>query len=233
MSRLRLAIALLLGAALLPGCSDQPLPSDPLAPDAPALNVRLVMGEDSPGPPFYSPIQQGWFPMTEEWAAVAWLRETHCVPDDFDIMSLFDLTILFPPDVPSPGPRPFFCPLTIGGHEIWNTNPPDPSVGPLNITAKGLGAVPIWFVRTSQLLPELADGVLTIADLESMSSLRIGYADRFTLSQQTGVARGRPGEGKINIAATGRLEDGTTFFFQTAEGPPKKLPIAHTRIEFR
>ena len=233
MSRLRTTTALLIGAALVTACSDGPLPLDPLAPSTPLLNVRLEIGKDSPGPPFYSLIQDGWFPMTEEWAAVAWLRETDCVPDAFNIISLVDLTILFPPAVPFPGPRPFFCPLTIGGHEIWNTDPPDPSVGPLNITGKGLGAVPVWFVSTSELLPEIADGIITIVDLEHMSSLRIGYADRFTLTQQTGVARGRPGEGKINISAKGKLEDGTTFFFQTAEGPPKKGPIAHTRIEFR
>lgn len=89
------------------------------------------------------------------------------------------------------------------------------------------------FVSTTELLPAIADGVLTISDLEAMSSLLVGHADHFTLTQQTGVARGRPGEGKINITAKGTLEDGRTFFFQTAEGPPKKLPIAHTRIEFR
>jgi hypothetical protein len=78
-----------------------------------------------------------------------------------------------------------------------------------------------------------SDGNLTIAELESMSSLLIGYADRFTLTQQTGTARGRPGEGKIVISAKGLLEDGRTFLFQTSEGPPRKPEIAHTRIEFR
>ncbi len=233
MSWSRTVPALVLAAALLPACSEQPLPADPLATSGPQLNIRIEIPEDSPGPPFYSLIQPGWFPMTDEWAAIPWLRETHCVPDDFNILTLVDLTILFPPEVPFPGPRPFFCPLTIEGHEIWNTDPPDPRVGPLNITARGLGAVPVWFVSTAELLPAIADGVLTIADLEAMSSLLIGYADRFTLTQQTGIARGRPGEGKINIASKGTLEDGRTFFFQTAEGPPKKDAIAHTRIEFR
>ena len=74
MSRLRLPIALLLGAVLLPACSDYPTPTDPLTPAAPSLNVRVEIGKDSPGPPFYSLIQEGWFPMTEEWAAVAWIR---------------------------------------------------------------------------------------------------------------------------------------------------------------
>lgn len=164
MSRQPIAIALLFGAVVLPACSDHPAPTDPLPQAVPALNVRVELGKDSPGPPFYSLIQEGWFPMTDEWAAVAWLRDTDCVPDDFNIMALLDLTILVPPAVPTPVPRPFVCPLTIGGHEIWNTDPPNPSVGPLNITAKGLGAVPIWFVRTSDLLPAIADAVLTIAD---------------------------------------------------------------------
>lgn len=229
---------LVLAAALLTACSDRPLPTEsPMAPE-PAANVRVELGEDSPGPPFYSLIQPGWFPMTDEWGAIAWIRDTDCVPDDFNILTLVDLTILFPPDVPFPGPRPFFCPLTIAGHEIWNTDPPDPTVGPLNVTAKGLGAVPVWFIATAQLLPAIADGMLTVAEIEAIAgaapgSVLVGWADRFSLSQQTGTARGRPGEGKINIAAHGKLEDGRSFSFQTAEGPPRKGPIAHTRIEFR
>jgi hypothetical protein len=221
--------ALLVGAVA--ACAE----AEPIAgpSEGPLLNVRQVVGIDNPGPPFYTLIQPGWFPMTDEWAAVPWIRETDCVPGDFNILNLVDLTILFPPAVPFPGPRPFFCPLTITGHEIWNTDPPDPSVGPLNITARGLGAVPVWFVSTAELLPAMADGVVTIAELNAMSSLLIGRADHFTLTQQTGTARGRPGEGKINIVARGQLEDGRTFFLQTAEGPPRKDEIAHTRIVFR
>lgn len=229
---LRSGLIIAASAAVLGACAD----STPLQlPDefAPEMNVRQVIGVDNPGPPFYSLIQPGWFPMTEEWAAIAWLRDTDCVPDDFNILNLLDPTILFPPDVPFPGPRPFFCPLTITGHEIWNTNPPDPSVGPLNVTAWGLGAVPVWFISTTELLPAIQDGVLTIPELEAMSSLLIGHADRFTLTQQTGVARGKPGAGKINISASGGLQDGRTFFFQTAEGPPNKDEIAQTQIRFR
>jgi hypothetical protein len=171
--------------------------------------------------------------MTDEWAVVPWIRDTGCVPADFNILGLLDLTIAFPPAVPFPAPRPIFCPLTVAGHEIWNTDPPDPSVGPLNINVHGTGAVPIWFVSTTELAAAMADDVLTITELAAMSSLLVGHADHFTLTQQTGVARGRPGEGKINIVARGTLEDGRTFFFQTAEGPPKKPAIAHTRVDFR
>jgi hypothetical protein len=223
----------LAAAAALAACSDPQTPVERADGRDAAMNVRQVIGIDNPGPPFYSLIQPGWFPMTDKWAAIPWLRDTNCVPADFNILGLVDLTILFPPEVPFPGPRPFFCPLTIGGHEIWNTDPPNPAVGPLNVTAYGLGAVPIWFVSTAELLPALDDGVLTITELAAMSSLLIGHADHFSLTQQTGIARGRPGEGKINITARGTLEDGRSFFFQTAEGPPKKDEIAHTRITFR
>jgi hypothetical protein len=222
------------GAALA-ACSDQPLPTDPLGESTPQLAIRLDTEEGSPGPPYYSPIQPGWFPMTEEWAAIPWVRQPGCVPADFNILTLLDLTILFPPAVPFPGPRPFFCPLTVAQHEIWNTDPPDPAIGPLNVTAKGKGDVPIYFVKTSVLLPMIAGGSLTIADLQALDGgdLRIGHATHFTLTNQLGTARGRPGTGKINITAKGTLEGGGTFFFQTAEGPPYKLPIAHTRIDIR
>jgi len=208
----------LAAASVLAACGDG---AEPVAP-RPEANVILDIPGDSPGPPFYSLIQPGWFPMTEEWAAVMWLRDPGCVPDDFNILQFFD-----------PPPRPFFCALTIEGHEIWNTDPPDPTVGPKNIIARGLGAVPLYFVSTADLLPAIGDGQLTITDLEAMPSLLVGFADFFTLSQQTGVARGRPGEGTITISSRGHLTDGRAFFFQTAEGPPKKDPIAHTRIEFR
>ena len=225
--------ALSVSVLLTSACSDRPLPTDAIQVPEPQAAIRLATGEDSPGPPFYSPIQPGWFPMTDEWAAVPWLRATACVPAGFNILNLLDLTILFPPAVPFPGPRPFFCPLTVEGHEIWNTDPPDPVAGPLNVVMKGLGGVPIYFVRTTQLLPAIADGVLTIADLEAMSSLRVGHASTFTLANQLGTARGRPGAGKIDIVAHGTLADGTSFFFQTAEGPPGQEAIVHTRIQFR
>jgi hypothetical protein len=62
----------------------------------------------------------------------------------------------------------------------------------------------------------------------------IGHrSSEFTLTNQSGRARGRSGTGKINISAHGLLEDGTSFFFGTAEGPPYKDAIAMTRIEFR
>lgn len=215
---MRITCAIVLAAVLGGACAEGEGPTA-LGPEA---NIRVDIPDDDPGPPFYSLIQPGWFPMTEEWGAVAWLRDPACVPEDFNILQFFD-----------PPPRPFFCALTIEGHAIWNTDPPDPSVGPLNFRASGLGAVPLYFMSTDDLLPAMGDGVLTIAELEAMPSLLVGHADRFNVSQQTGTARGRPGEGNIVIAATGSLTDGRTFLYQTAEGPPRKDEIAHTRIEFR
>lgn len=209
-------VAMLVTGAMV-ACAES---SETVGPDLDA-NIVLHVPEDSPGPPFYTLIQPGWFPMTEDWAAVAWLRDPACVPGDFNLLRLFD-----------PPPTPFLCALTIEGHEIWNTEPPSP-VGAKNILVQGLGAVPMYFVSTGDLLPAIADGVITIDDLEAMASLRVGYADKFTLTQQTGTSRGRPGEGKINIVASGALEDGGTFRFHTAEGPPKKPELAHVSIEFR
>jgi hypothetical protein len=214
---------------LLAACDSATEPDEQMNAETPNFNIRLEIGEDSGGPPYYSLVQDGWFPMTEEWAAVFWMRDPSCVPGDFNLLSLADLT----PAFPSGPPRPFLCSLTIGGHEIWNTDPPDPAVGPLNITAYGLGAVPIYFVDVDEAQAALGDGVLTIDELEGMSSLQVGYADQFHLTQQTGTARGEPGAGKINISSTGTLQDGRTFFFQTAEGSPNKDPIAQTRIEIR
>ena len=217
----RMTAAMILGA-LAVGCESA---EEPLAPEPQlegAENVIIKHPEEGPGPPFYSLIQPGWFPMTDDWAAVPWFRDPNCVPPAFNILQFID-----------PPPTPFFCTLMISAVEIWNTDPPDPSVGPLNISFKGMGAVPIYFAHRSEVTAAMQDGVLTVGELQALPSLRVGYADRFSGAQQTGVARGRSGQGKINISAHGRLTDGTPFFFQTAEGPPRKGPIAHTSIEFR
>jgi hypothetical protein len=221
--------AAVLALGLTAACDSATEPETQTTAATPDFNIKLDIGEESDGPPYYSLIQDGWFPMTEDWAAVFWIRDPSCVPGSFNLMNLADLT----PAFPSGPPRPFLCPLTIDGHEIWNTDPPNPAVGPLNITAWGIESVPIYFADAAEVQAALADNVLTIDELESMGSLLVGSADQFRLTQQTGTARGEPGAGKINVSARGTLQDGRTFFFQTAEGPPYQDPIAHTRIEFR
>jgi hypothetical protein len=53
---------------------------------------------------------------------------------------------------------------------LWETGPGlDP--GPIQSRYRGLGAVPVWFVRTEDYLAATADGVLTIGELEALDPL--------------------------------------------------------------
>jgi adenosylmethionine-8-amino-7-oxononanoate aminotransferase len=64
----------------------------------------------------------------------------------------------------------------------------------------------------------LADDVLTVPELLSLSSLRIGSANFFKETQHPGNERPQgPGNGKIEMTAHGTLTDGRTFQFQVRD----------------
>lgn len=180
---------------------------------------RVAVPTEDPGPPFYTTVQRlldgSPFLFTDgEWVAIPFLREPSCVPESFDLLALFD----FEPAFPGGPPRPFLCPLTVEGHVIWKNGPPPVDAAPIQQVLQGLGAVPIWFVRLTEVEAAVLDGDLTIAELAAMPSLLVGYADVYNDVQQPGI--GRPqgeGNGSIKITATGTLLDGRPFFFQVVE----------------
>jgi hypothetical protein len=142
----------------------------------------------------------------DEWAAIPFFRDPACVPEDFNLLELFDFTPAFP-DGP---PRPFLCPLTVDGFEIWENGPGlDPA--PIQFHVKGLGAVPVWFVSWPALQLLIADNSLTIAELASMPSLKIGSATFYTFENIPGDP---PSMESVNAA--GKLANGTRFQFHAA-----------------
>ena len=67
--------------------------------------------------------------------------------------------------------------MTVEGFTIWETGPGlDPA--PMHSRYLGLGAVPMWFVRTADYLAARADGVLTIGEVEALDPL-MGHARLF------------------------------------------------------
>jgi len=174
-------------------------------------NIRLNVPEDNE-PPFYARISSGEFTggqeeiyHTEEWAAVVFYRQPDCVPSGFNLLSFVDFSIWALP----PADR---CPLTIEGFEVWETFPPAGPAGPIQAKFRGLGAVPVWFVSWPELQALIADGVLTIGELESATTLLKGHADRYNETLHPPELSIR----HIAIDAQGRLEDGTRFQFQAA-----------------
>jgi hypothetical protein len=173
----RLAIAAAVAAAIALG----------LIPGAAPAQVRV-----DPQPlPYYARIVTG----TGEWTPVIFYRPADCIPENFNLLSFFD------------PPRAFACePMTVDGFAIWATGPGlDPA--PDHARLRGLGAVPIWFVRTEDYLAAGEDGVLMIGELEALDPL-MGRARLFgqTLHPFPPVENA-----VLVVTATGALDDGRSF----------------------
>ena len=150
------------------------------------------------------------------WAAIVFYRLPECVPPDFNLLTFFDL------------PRAFACPLTVRGFEIWKNGPPV-DFAPIHTELRGLGAVPIWFVRWNELEAALADRALTVAELWTMPSLRIGSASFFQESLHPVEAPA--GRGSLQIVAHGLLSNGTAFQLHVTSSDQDT--ISSVKISFR
>lgn len=202
-----------------------------------AANERYLVPEEDPGPPAYSQVQrsfgpeQFFIPHTSEWAAIPFLREPVCVPPDFNLLNFADFT----PAFPGGPPRPFICPLTVEGFAMYDDGPPPEDLAPILSQFHEATEVPIWFAAWSELEPVASDGDLTMLELMTLSSLRIGYATFYKETVQPGVERPQgPGNGKIEINASGYLEDGGSFRMHVREqGDDGISVLRHVRIDIR
>ena len=166
--------------------------------------VRLEDGGDVP---FYARITTIGTPdqifHDEAWAAIVFYRPPECVPDDFNLLAFFDF--------PGPaGPGAFGCnPTTTEGFNLWH-NGPGVDAAPFLAVTRGLGAVPVWFIRWPVLRDAVADGVLTMRDLEALpsDSRLIGSADYFRQVLRPHDAAPVP---MTLFVAEGSLEDGRSF----------------------
>jgi hypothetical protein len=187
--------------------------------------VRVSIPSEDPGPPFYASIARppgGQIFQDGEWAAIPFLRETDCVRPGSNLLDAFDLAA-------------FDCQLAVHGFAIYKNGPPPLDQVPVYALLMGDGAVPIWFVRWSELQGAIADDVLTIGELSTLPSLVVGSASFFEYVNQVGVLRPQgPGNGKIEIASAGTLDDGRSFQFSVREmGIDQISTLRHVRIEFR
>jgi hypothetical protein len=188
-----------------------------------AAQVRVTFPGDDPGPPFYAALERIFLPHTDEWAAVTFLRQPGCVPDNFNLLDVIDV------------PGAFSCPLTVEGFAVFKNAPPPVELAPIQVNMHGLGAVPIWFVSWAELQAAIADDVLTVPELLTLPSLRIGSAGFYKQTQQPGPERPQgAGNGKIQIVAHGSLMNGQSFQFQVRElGVDGVSVLRHITIEFR
>ena len=133
------------------------------------------------------------------------------MPPDFDLLDGAD----FAPAFPGGPPRVFGCALTVDGHAILQS--PDDFV-PVQAVLKGLGAVPVWFVKLADIQAVLSGNKLTITQLLAIPSLRKGFANLYNEVDHPGVFRPQgAGNGSIHVTASGSLEDGTSFQLEWLE----------------
>ena len=168
-------------------------------------DIRLSIPEDiapsvytSPnGPSPFLPgvIQDG------EWAAIPFYRPPECVPIDFNLMNWFDES-----------QAALDCPFLVEGFGIWPGT--EPTGFPRSTHLRGLGAVPVWFVRWSELQEAMADGELYILELATLPSLRIGtatlYAEELHYQPPHHVSHS-------TMVGAGTLEGGGSFAFYAIE----------------
>jgi hypothetical protein len=108
------------------------------------------------------------------------------------------------PVIPQERPRPLFLWSVIG---VLN-GPPPIDFAPILAHFYGLGAVPIWFVSWDDLQTAISDDLLTLDELQAMSSLRIGMATTYREVLHPTEAADVP---SLTIEAQGVLTDGTSF----------------------
>jgi hypothetical protein len=163
--------------------------------------VILRHPEQTPGPPYYAHFGRGFLPNDGQWAGLPFYRSPECVPDTFNLLNQFD------------PPAAFGCPLLIQGLEWWHDPSSDPF--PYQTYDRARRIVPIYFVLWSELQDAIADDVLTLAELRSLPSLRIGQTRDLTHSvQNTNYPRDF---GREDFSARGWLVGGGTFEFRYKE----------------
>ena len=143
----------------------------------------------------------------DEWAVIVFYRSPECVPENFNLLQFYDI------------PGAFSCfPPTTTGWDIWENGPSvDPT--PIKSQLRGLGAVPVWLVNWPEMFAAAADGVLTMSELESMSSLVKGSASFY--NESLIISR------KMTYVAKGTLEDGRFFHVQaTSIDQPLLMNVA-------
>ena len=145
-----------------------------------------------------------------EWAAIPFWRLPTCVPLDFNLLEQVD------------APAAFGCQLLVEGFVRLQR-------GTFNIMsweARGVDDVPVWFVSWSQLQAAMADNVLTMTEINAMSSLVKGSANTYNEQNHT-FANHQVSH--LSMQARGTLEDGRTFRLSANE---VALDLIYVDIDF-
>jgi len=162
-----------------------------VVPHGALANVRV---EGAGEPPFYARLERGVIYTDGEWVAVVFYRPPDCIPVDFNLLDFFDFE------------NAWGClPGTTEGFAV--VRDPTTNDPPVQQVLHGLGAVPVWFVSLAEYEQAIADDVLIIGELSSLSSLQMGYASFY---QEVLHPMGGPSH-HLEYNANGTLESSLRF----------------------
>lgn len=171
-----------------------------------------------PGPPFYARIEftPPHFLIAGEWAVVPFFRDPSCIPENFNLLRLFD-----PPAV-------FGCPLVVSGFALWE----EVGVAAPRVSVASGTDVPVWLIPADAALAAIEDDVLTIGELATLPGRLVGEATRFRelLHPTPFFGRGGHANPKLTIDARGTLEDGRDFRYRLTR---VRGQVRSTAIDFR
>ena len=176
-------------------------------------NIRIGGGGDVP---FYARLERQGVLHDDDWAVIVFYRPPECIPANFNLLDFFDWAA-------------FGCtPPTTDGFMIFEHGPEvDPA--PMLAELHGQGAVPVWFVRWTELQAAIADDSLTIGELAGLGSRLAGSASFY---HEILHPFGGSQHGKIEFNATGTLADGRAFQVE-ALGHDDAGRALRVRIVFR
>lgn len=217
-----LALVACEGSDGIVGPEDADAPESIDAPAPPAVLSEWPSAED-PGNPYYARIEPVPPHIYEdgEWAIFVFYRDPGCIRPDFNLLTFFD------------APAAFGCASMVSGQSIWAQ---DVGVGaPKQVTIEGSGAVPVWLAPATTAQGAVADGMLTIGELEGLPGLVKGEATGFRevlmphpLPPFLGGG-GHPNP-KLTLVARGALEDGRSFHYQLNRGDYGELHTSRLTI---
>jgi|SoiMethySBSTD1v2_1073268.scaffolds.fasta_scaffold01146_14 hypothetical protein len=171
--------------------------------------IQTLPAPGIPGPPFYSNFSATFMPADHGTVGIAFYRFPSCVPHSFNLLIQID------------APAAFSCTLAVEGKRWWWDPAVDPF--PFQIRYSGIGAVPIYFVSAEELTAAIADGTLTIGELQGLPSLLVGVATDFhqvihNSNQAPGAEKQSNNKGHEELDAHGTiLGTSAPFYFHYIE----------------
>lgn len=134
----------------------------------------------------------------------SYVTDPSAIPADFNLVAFFD-------------PRALGAAFAVKGFTLWE----DGATAPRTVNLKGMGFVPIWFFDSAQWGAMLADGIVTMPELEANGPIK-GHASFYR--EVVFPAEGGAPRNGLHLVSRGPLDAGGSFRFELQAPDPPFLP---------